>query len=91
VIGEDAVVTAKIMAGVVICRGKVTGDIVATEKVKLLAPAMVTASVKAPVISIEEGVMLNGSLEMEQAGGKSQRDSHVHALPNATASVKRVS
>lgn len=51
-IGEEAVVMAKVMAGEVVCKGKVAGDIVATEKVKLLSPAVVTASVKASVISI---------------------------------------
>lgn len=93
VIGEEAVVTAKVMAGVVVCKGKVTGDIVATEKVKLLSPAVVTASVKAPVISIEEGVTLNGSLEMESSGHKPQRESNVHALGSGSgsASIKRVS
>lgn len=91
VIGEEAVVTAKVMAGVVVCKGKVTGDIVATEKVKLLSPAVVTASVKAPVISIEEGVTLNGNLEMEPSGHKPQRESNVHALGAGSASIKRVS
>lgn len=90
VIGEDAVVTAKVMAGVVVCKGKITGDIVATEKVKLLAPAVVSASVKAPVISMEEGVTLNGSLEMEAANHKPQRESNVHPLGAAPSGIKRV-
>jgi cytoskeletal protein CcmA (bactofilin family) len=64
VVGEDAVITAQVTAGTVISRGKITGDVVATGKVRLLAPAALNGSVKAPLLSIEEGVLFNGSLEM---------------------------
>ena len=66
-VGEDAVLTAKITAGTVVCKGKITGDISAREKVKLRAPAVVNAGVKAPLISMEEGVVFNGTLEMSQS------------------------
>lgn len=65
-IGEDAVLQAKITAGTVVCKGKVTGDIVAKEQVKLRAPAVVIGSVKTPLLSMEDGVLFNGSLEMAQ-------------------------
>ena len=65
-VGEEAVLTAKITAGTVVCKGKITGDISAREKVKLRAPAVVNAGVKAPLISMEEGVVFNGHLEMSQ-------------------------
>lgn len=65
-VGEEAVLTAKITAGTVVCKGKITGDISAREKVKLRAPAVVNAGVKAPLISMEEGVVFNGNLEMSQ-------------------------
>src|SRR5216684_8224826 len=64
VVGEDAVLTAQVTAGTVISRGKITGDIVASGKVRLQAPAVLNGSVKAPLLSIEEGVLFNGSLEM---------------------------
>ena len=64
VIGEDAVITAQVTAGTVISRGKITGDVVASGKVRLLAPAALNGSVKAPLLSIEEGVLFNGGLEM---------------------------
>jgi cytoskeletal protein CcmA (bactofilin family) len=76
VVGEDAVITAQVTAGTVISRGKITGDIVASGKVRLQAPAVLNGSVKAPLLSIEEGVLFNGSLEMAKAepaeAGKSQ-------------------
>jgi cytoskeletal protein CcmA (bactofilin family) len=64
VVGEDAVITAQVTAGTVISRGKITGDVVASGKVRLMAPAALNGSVKAPMLSIEEGVLFNGSLEM---------------------------
>ena len=64
VVWEDAVITARVTAGTVISRGTITGDIVASGKVRLLAPAVLNGSVKAPLLSIEEGVLFNGSLEM---------------------------
>src|SRR5713101_1947173 len=67
VVAEDAVLTEQPTAGTVISRGKITGDIVASGKVRLEAPAVLNGSVKAPLLSIEEGVLFNGSLEMAKA------------------------
>ena len=63
-IGEDAVIQAKITAGTIVCKGKITGDVVAKDRVKLRAPAILNGSVKSPVLSMEEGVLFNGALEM---------------------------
>ncbi|MEO6111846.1 MAG: polymer-forming cytoskeletal protein [Nitrospiraceae bacterium] len=67
-IGEEAVVQAIISAGTIICKGKVTGDVVAKECVKLRAPAVMNGSVKTPVLSMEDGVLFNGALEMAHNG-----------------------
>jgi cytoskeletal protein CcmA (bactofilin family) len=67
-IGEEAVVQAKITAGTIVCKGKVTGDVVAKECIKLRAPAVVNGSVKTPVLSMEDGVLFNGALEMAHDG-----------------------
>ena len=63
-IGEEAVLKAKVTAGTVVCKGKITGDVTATEKIRLRAPAVLNGGVKAPMISIEEGVLFNGTIEM---------------------------
>ena len=65
-VGEEAVLSAKITAGTVVCKGKITGDLSARETVKVRAPAVVNAGVKAPLLSMEEGVVFNGHLEMSQ-------------------------
>ena len=63
-VGEEAVLKAKVSAGTVVCKGKITGDVTATEKIRLRAPAVLNGGVKAPMLSIEEGVLFNGTIEM---------------------------
>jgi cytoskeletal protein CcmA (bactofilin family) len=74
-VGEDAVLTAKINAGTVVSKGKITGDLIVKEKVRLLSPATLNGSVKTPMLSMEEGVLFNGSIEMARG--------EVHELPRA--------
>jgi cytoskeletal protein CcmA (bactofilin family) len=63
-IGEEAVIQAKITAGTIVSKGKVTGDVFAKECIKLRTPAVMNGSVKTPVLSMEDGVLFNGALEM---------------------------
>ena len=80
-VGEEAVITAKVTAGTIVCKGKITGDIHARDKMKLRAPAVINGGVTTPMLSMEEGVLFNGTLEMEQAAPISQRDTtHLHAI-----------
>ena len=79
-VGEEAVIAATVNAGTVISSGQITGDIVATEKVNLHAPAAMNGSVKAPVIAIEEGVFFTGSLEMTKAGQEADGSSRSSAI-----------
>lgn len=79
-IGEDAVIQAKITAGTIVCKGKITGDVVAKERVKLRAPAVMNGSVKTPVLSIEDGVLFNGALEMAHGVRELPRDASLHPV-----------
>jgi cytoskeletal protein CcmA (bactofilin family) len=79
-IGEEAVIQAKITAGTVVCKGKVTGDVVAKECVKLRAPAVINGSVKAPVLSMEDGVLFNGALEMAHGVRDVPREASLHPV-----------
>ena len=65
-IGDEAVIQAKVTAGTIVCKGKITGDIAAKERVKLRAPAVFNGSMKTPMLSMEDGVLFNGGLEMTQ-------------------------
>jgi cytoskeletal protein CcmA (bactofilin family) len=66
-VGEEAVITAKVSAGTIVCMGKITGNVIAVTKVKLMAPAVLNGGVKTPLLSVEDGVLFNGTLEMTQA------------------------
>lgn len=79
-VGEEAVLTAKVSAGTIVCMGKITGDVVAKEKIKLLAPAVLNGGVKTPMISVEDGVLFNGTLEMTQAIREVSRDTSLRSV-----------
>ncbi len=79
-VGEDAVIQAKVSAGRIVCKGKITGDVVAKEGVKLRAPAVITGSVKTPMLSMEDGVLFNGGLEMSQSVREVPQAATVHPL-----------
>ena len=65
-VGKEAVITAKISAGSVISKGKITGDIEAKDKVLLLSSAIMDGSLNTPQLSIEEGVLFNGTIAMKR-------------------------
>jgi cytoskeletal protein CcmA (bactofilin family) len=79
-VGEDAVIQAKVSAGRIVCKGKITGDVVAKEGVKLRAPAVITGSIKTPMLSMEDGVLFNGGLEMSQSVREVPQAATVHPL-----------
>lgn len=90
-VGEEAVLTAKVSAGTVVSKGKITGDIIAKEKIRLLAPAVLNGSVKAPMLSMEEGVLFNGSIEMSRAEVHDlQREAGLRAVNAPAPNIKRV-
>ncbi len=64
-VGPEAVIKAKVIAGTVVCRGTIHGDILAKDQIVLCAPAVVQGSLTTPVLSMEEGVVFNGTLEMK--------------------------
>lgn len=90
-VGEEAVITAKVTAGTIVCKGKITGDVVAKEKIKLRAPAIVNGGIKTPMLSIEEGVLFNGTLEMSQGIREVPRESPLHPVGiSGQGGIKRI-
>jgi len=90
-VGEDATLTAKVTAGTIISKGKITGDMVVKEKVKLLSPAVFNGSVKTPILSVEEGVLFNGNCEMTRAEVRDiARESVMRSVTSPVSNMKRV-
>jgi cytoskeletal protein CcmA (bactofilin family) len=70
VIGDGARVSAEILAGTVIVNGVVEGNIKATQLIELHQPGRVKGNLETPSLSMDRGVIFEGSCKME-AGGKS--------------------
>ena len=68
VVGEGAKVNAEIQAGNVIVNGTVEGNIKATNLVELHPPARVRGSIETPALSIDKGVIFEGTCKMENLG-----------------------
>ena len=69
-IGEKAQVKATIKGETITVRGTVTGDITATSRLELLSTARVSGKVISPRVAMEDGAILQGTLEM--SGGASE-------------------
>ncbi len=75
IIGQKAVITAKIEAGTVTCQGRISGEVVAKNRVKLLTPAIFDGTINTPLLSMDEGVMFNGSCNMTKKGERKGKES----------------
>jgi len=72
VIGEGAEVRAKITGQTVVVHGRVEGNVIAKEKLELVAPARLYGNIVTPRLTIAEGVVFDGDCSMgtaKQKGG----------------------
>ncbi len=69
IIGETGDVVAEIVAGTVICKGKVKGAIVAATRVEMHASSKVVGDVQSPSLTMELGAVLDGNCDMSGNGG----------------------
>jgi len=67
VIGDHGVVEATVRAVILVIRGRVVGNVTASERVELKSGARVTGDVEAPVIVVEAGAVLEGQRRMTKA------------------------
>jgi cytoskeletal protein CcmA (bactofilin family) len=68
VIGDGARVQAEINAGTVIINGTVEGNVRASQLVELHAPARVKGSVETPALTMDRGVIFEGTTKIENIG-----------------------
>ncbi len=69
-IGEKAQVKATITGELITLGGIVTGNVTATSRVELLSSARVSGKISSPRVIMQDGAILNGTLEM----GRSQNE-----------------
>jgi cytoskeletal protein CcmA (bactofilin family) len=68
VVGEGARINAEIYAGTVIVNGVVEGNIRATQMIELHQPGRIKGNIESPALSMDKGVIFEGSCKMENLG-----------------------
>lgn len=63
-LGDNAVIKGNINASSVIVRGKITGNVIAREKIDIKARTELFGDIKAPRLAIEEGVTFVGKTDV---------------------------
>ncbi len=88
IIGQKAEIKAKIEAGTVTCQGKITGEVEAKNRVKLLSPATFEGSMMTPSLSMDEGVIFNGSCNMPKKGERKGKEAKLVVSVEEAVKVK---
>lgn len=65
IVGEKAVVNAEIEVDTAIIMGEVNGTVEASDRIEAYPPCRMSGDIHAPVISIEPGVVFNGTCAMK--------------------------
>jgi len=74
IIGDKAVVQAQVRVDTVIVRGEINGSIEAKTRIEAYPPARIIGDVQAPQISVESGVVFNGSCSMQEPSKPGPKD-----------------
>ncbi len=69
VVGAAAEIEADITVRNVLIQGKVVGNVTAEESIEIHAPARVNGTLTCPELSIEKGVLFDGSCDMSKKAG----------------------
>lgn len=64
IIGETADIDGDVEVGTFILSGRFKGNVKASTRVELRRPAQIEGTLESPVLVIEEGVVLNGNINM---------------------------
>jgi len=64
IVAEEGAVIADIEAGTVICRGKITGNVIASQKVEIYSTGKILGDVYTPALMMELGAVIHGKSNM---------------------------
>jgi cytoskeletal protein CcmA (bactofilin family) len=91
-VGDSGQVSADIKAKVATINGEVTGDISANEKVVISRSGNVRGNIVAPRVTLEDGAIFKGSIDMDPAGANYGQSSQTSQEPaNAPAGQLKAS
>jgi cytoskeletal protein CcmA (bactofilin family) len=90
-IGRNGTVQADISARDVVVMGKVTGNIECTDRVDIRNEGVVNGNITTVRISVEDGAVLKGGIEVKSGEKKQQNQNQAHAktaeMPKAMAAT----
>ena len=86
-IGRNGVVQANIVAAEVVVMGKVNGNIECSDRIDIRSEGSVTGDVSTIRISVEDGAILKGGVEV-RSGGQKQQNQATQAKPSAAEPPK---
>ena len=66
IVAEEGAILAEIEAGIVICKGKIRGNIIASQKVEIHSTGKILGDVHTPALMIELGAVINGKSNMSE-------------------------
>ena len=87
IVGEKAVVEAKITVGVAIIMGEVQGTIDAQDRIEIYPPGRVIGDIQAPVITVDEGGIFNGNCIMKDQAISPKKKKDVSLKPSIAESI----
>lgn len=87
IIGKNGDVRANITARQIVVEGQLSGDLKGGEKVIIKATGNVLGNVVSPRVTLEDGAMFKGSIEMEPIAD--MKNDHTVAKSVDTASVSK--
>src|ERR1700751_2035540 len=81
-IGRNGNVAANIIAREVVIMGKVQGNIQCSDRLDIRTEGGLTGDVVTPRISVEDGAMIKGSVQVRAAEGKNEKHQAQHQAQN---------
>lgn len=81
IVGESAEIQADVQVGTLILSGRFKGNIKAKARIELRAPAQVDGTIETPVLSVEDGVALNGTVTMNAGEAKTAAKAEAGGAP----------
>jgi cytoskeletal protein CcmA (bactofilin family) len=85
-VGRNGVVQANISAREVVIMGKVTGNIECSDRVDIRSEGSLTGDIASRRISVEDGALLRGAVQLTPAEQKSEKQDKSHA-PEASKAI----
>jgi cytoskeletal protein CcmA (bactofilin family) len=84
-VGRNGVVSANISAREVVIMGKVTGNIECSDRVDIRSEGSLTGDIQSRRISVEDGALLRGSVQLIPAEHKQEKPSAEHKQEKSPA------